>query len=334
MRATEFLTERTLDDGSKLVASLGDWWIWQVPHVTYDQFYQKHKNRGYSAPQPATADKPIFFVSRQTDWQKNEILPTGAIARNDTYGSFFVTLAGEDLRTLIGAGKISSAVLRKLSSLTGAKNAPDLETENNAVLYQGKVRSRPDMVKSFAQPPLNDGTTVIMVPKNLWWTIGPTWITPADTLYRLINPLAREITFMVKDRKIIQAWYAIERAASAIASIRELATRDGLTIDADLPEPKKKKKQMIKPGSNMHKMLSYVGANPGCSRSDWFVKHLGLDPQGMQGFASDKSADGRAAMLGWLENTGTPSKYRLELTMMGHMILGVLDAGNPVPVND
>lgn len=331
MRATEFLIERTLDDGSQLMAAVGDWWIWQVPQGTYLQFYQKNKGRAWNRMVPATASEPIFFVSHQQDWQGQELLPTSSDP--SSYAYRFVSTSGGDLRTLAGDAKLSAAVLRKLAALTGAKNAPDIGTQNKSVLYQGKIQSLPQMREHFTKAPLSDGTTVMMVPKDLWWTVGWSWHTDNDNIYQLINPLAREITLYTKDGKITDAYYVQERAGPAVSAIRELANREGLTIATELKEPpaKKKKKPMIKPGSIMHKMLRYVAQNPGCSRSDWFVKHLGLDPQGMQAFNSDKSPDGKAAALGWLENKGTPSKYKLELTMMGHMILGMLDAGNPVP---
>lgn len=37
-----------------------------------------------------------------------------------------------------------------------------------------------------------------------------------------------------------------------------------------------------------------------------------------------------AASMGWIENQGTSGQYKLSVTMLGHMILGILDNGKPL----
>jgi hypothetical protein len=60
------------------------------------------------------------------------------------------------------------------------------------------------------------------------------------------------------------------------------------------------------------------------------VKHLGRDPQGMQGWTSDTAQDGVAAAMGWLKNEATGGKYSLHITPIGKLVLARLNSGHPV----
>jgi len=78
-------------------------------------------------------------------------------------------------------------------------------------------------------------------------------------------------------------------------------------------------------------MLKYVEQHPGANRSDRFVRHLGNNPQGMQGY--DMSSDGVAEQLGLLVNDGgKPGRYRLTITDRGRQVVSDLDAGKQVIV--
>ena len=92
---------------------------------------------------------------------------------------------------------------------------------------------------------------------------------------------------------------------------------------------------VIKPNSNFHKMLHYVAANPGSSRSGWFVHYLGNDPQGMQDF--QKSPDGMAAKMGFItarDPGRKTSTYQLRITSQGQQALAQLDSGQAINIGD
>ena len=91
------------------------------------------------------------------------------------------------------------------------------------------------------------------------------------------------------------------------------------------------------PGSRFHKMLEYVAANPGEPRSGWFVRYLGLDPEGMPSFNSDKSADGFAALTGLItarDPGRKPTTYQLRITPWGQRILDRLNQGQKLKISD
>ena len=97
------------------------------------------------------------------------------------------------------------------------------------------------------------------------------------------------------------------------------------------------KGRAIAPNSNFHEMLKYVAANPGEPRRGWYVRHLGLSPQGMPGWTSKTSPDGEAARKGLITHHDEGKKegsYQLRITPWGQKILDRFNAGERVPVTD
>lgn len=353
MRATEFLTEaakatQTAPDGSKLIVALGNMWLWQVPSTTYDAVYQKNKSDKWNPAQPVPPGAgAIYYVSDQFkhDYDRNQLTyvrvdltPDQAEKRVDNYYRF-LTASGDELISLAGRKDLSPGMLKKLAKITGALHAPGIWSDEvkHHVLHQGVVTHKKNKQQEYALAPLSNGSAVYKVPKNLLWTIGirihddsnKDW----DTRWQIDSPIAGPYAFVSKGDHIIKLNYPQNKAHAALKEIRELVKREGLTLGVEMPDapaPAEGKPKVVKPGSVMHKMLSYVADHPGATRSDWFVKHLGRDPQGMQGWTSDTAHDGVAASMGWIKNEGTSSKYSLSITHVGKLVLARLNAGHPV----
>ena len=343
MKAAEFLLEQKLDDGSKLLAIVGDYWIWQVPVASYMKAYAVRKNETYDpAVLPPSGSDVVWYVSEQQDYQKRPLLPSGMDDQHwKSYSTFYLFL-GKDGSTLVplsGGRWIKPAVLRKLAALTGTTQAPGLEADRaeNHVLYQGKVQKIRDVAKQYTHSSLSDGSVVSAIPRNLLWTVGNSWELPGkwDTMWRINHPTAGGVWMKVDSNKLTEVGHMPpNKIFHLVRSIRELANREGWKIDVSLPEPPETKKKVVKPGGVMHKMLAYLAENPGANRSDWFVKHLGNSPQGMPGWTDSKAHDGIAASMGWIENQGTGTGYSLHITMLGNLMLGRLNAGMPAPYTD
>jgi hypothetical protein len=172
---------------------------------------------------------------------------------------------------------------------------------------------------------------------DVLWGVDPLWREPSrpqpDHHYRIETPNAGTIQVYQTGNDIVDHKFDARMAREAVPLIQQLAQKSGLRIMKPLPEPEPVKKQMIKPNSNFHKMLGYVKLNPGSTRSDWYVGHLGLAAQGMPGWTSDASPDGRAARAGLIVNKGTGSKYQLYITARGVLVLAMLNAGKKVPIH-
>lgn len=345
MRAKEILQEQKLDDGSELVATVGPMWIWRMPVATYLKVHDVAKNEKYkpSLLPPAGSDA-VWYVSDQKDYRQRPLLPNDFDSQNWKYSHqyLFVAAHNNQLVPLAGRKWITPAVLRKLAAETGTTDAPTLRADHvdNHVLYQGKVQKIRNVAKQYAQPGLSDGSTVMAVPRSLLWTLGhPEYEDEEtrkwDSKWRISHPTAGSVWLLVDQDQLIQIGHIpSNKIFHLVRSIRELANRQGWKLAVTLPEPPAPKKKMVKPGSVMHKMLAYLAEHPGANRSDWFVKHLGYSPQGMQGWTSEKAHDGVAASMGWIENKGTGLNYSLHLTMLGNLMLGRLNAGMPAPYTD
>jgi hypothetical protein len=354
MRATEFLTEaanttQTAPDGSKLIATAGSMWLWQVAASTYDAVYQKHKadkwNPALPVPPQAGA---IYYVSDHTkqDYDKTQntyvmrsLTPGQAVNEYDFYYRF-LTRVGDELINLAGRKSFSPGLLKKLVKITGAQHAPTIHSDDvkHHVLHGGEVTHTKIKYQEYELAPLSDGSKVYKVPKNLLWTVGikvhgqsnQDW----DTRWQIESPIAGSYAFVSKGNHLTRLNYPQNKAHAALKEIRELVAREHLTLGVTLPDappPTAGKPRMVKPASNMHKMLAYVAEHPGANRSDWFVKHLGNKPAGMKGWTDDKALDGVAAAMGWIRNEGTGGSYSLHITPVGKLILARLNGGHSVP---
>jgi hypothetical protein len=355
MRATEFLTEaaktaqtaQTASDGSKLIWKSGSVWLWEVPKSTYLSVYDKDKADLFTPALavPAGVTK-IYYVSMieidRYDHAANKTIsvaltPDQAVNQHPSYYRFLTT-QGDQLITLAGRDRFSPTILKKLAQITGAQHAPDLDARDfkDHVLYQGQVTPTKAMWSSYVQPPLTDGSQVWQIPKSLFWTLArPKWTNskPWNTEWLINNSLVGNIQLLAQDDHIVKANYPQTKATKANQLIHELVNRENLTLGVDLPEPVVQKPKTVKSHSVMHQMLEYVAANPGGSRSDWFIKHMGYHPSGMPGWTDSKAHDGVAASMGWIRNEGTGSKFSLHITPVGKVVLARLNAGHPVKLS-
>ena len=355
MRATEFLTEaakttQTASDGSKLIGTLGNMWLWQVPEHTYDAVYQKNKADRWDPAHPVPPGAGVIYYVSDKEQQildKNqnayvwaEVPPTQAVNQSSLYYRF-LTSVGDDLINLAGKTRISPGILKKLAKLTGAQHAPAISPDDvkHHILHGGQVTHKKLKQQDYALTPLSNGSPVFKVPKNLLWTVGirthheddPHYMD-YDTRWQIDSAIAGTYAFVSKDNHIIRMHYPQNKAHAAIKEIRELVTREGLTLGVDLPDaPAVGIAKVVKPASNMHKMLAYIAEHPGATRSDWYVKHLGNKAQGMVGWTDDKAQDGAAASMGWIKNEGTGGAYSLSITPIGKLVLARLNGGRPVP---
>ena len=349
MRATEFLTEHTASDGSKLIAKMGSLWLWQVPERTYLPVYERDKAEKFNPALPVPPGAPIiYYVSDQVTYMsvdnggyaKTPLTPDLAV-KNYAHNYRFFTVEGDELISLAGTKEISPGILKKLVKLTGAQHAPTLSPDDvkHHVLHGGAVTHKKLKQQEYALSPLSNGSPVSKVPKNLLWTVGirirvddpreQDW----DTRWDIDSPIAGTYAFVSKDNRIVRLHYPQNKAHAAIKELRELVAREGLTLGVDLPDapaPAVGKAKVVKPASNMHKMLAYIAEHPGATRSDWYVKHLGNSAQGMVGWTDDKAQDGGAASMGWIRNEATGGKYSLHITPVGKLVLARLNGGHPV----
>ncbi len=355
MRAKEILTEaatptQTAPDGSKLIATSGSQWLWQVPESTYLPVYEKTKSDKFNPGRPVPPGAgAIYYVSDLTkqDYDKNQnkyvlkqMTPDRAITEYDFYYRF-LTLVGDELINLAGRKDLSAGILKKLAKLTGAKHAPTIPSDEvkHHVLHGGAVTHKKLKQQEYALVPLSDGSQVYKVPKKLLWTVGirirvddpreNEW----DTRWQIDSPIAGTYAFVSKGDHITRLHYPQNKAHAAIKEIRELVARESLTLGVDLPDapaPAVGKAKVVKPASNMHKMLAYIAEHPGATRSDWYVKHLGNKPIGLVGWTDDKAQDGVAASMGWIRNEATGGKYSLHITPIGKLVLARLNGGHPV----
>lgn len=343
MRAQEFLQEQTLGDGSKLIATVTDFWLWQVTPSVYAPVYEKDKADVHTPAKPLPPGvTKIYYVSKQTRSQYTsathssttiELTPDQAVSQYPAYYKF-LAVQGDELISLAGREDFPPSIIKKVAKLSGAQNAPSLDPRDirNHVLYQGQVVAVNKNYAAHVQAPLADGSAVSKFPKSLFWTLGrPVWHNdkPWNTEWVISNGNLGEVKLLTQDSHIVRAVYHKEKAAAAIKCIRELMARESLTLGVDLPEPAPavasgKKAQ---PGSNMHKMLAYVAEHPGCNRSDWYVRHLGNKGAGMPGWTSPTSPDGVAASMGWIKNEGGVSGYSLSITPIGKLVLAGLNKG-------
>lgn len=350
MRAKEFLTEQTAPDGSKLIAKLGNMWIWQVPESLYAPVYEISKADVFRPARPLPPGAGvIYYVSDQAkqrfDKTKNayvwmDLTPDQAVNEYSFYYRF-LTSVGDELVSLAGRKEVSPAILKKLVKLTGAQHAPTIRSDEakHHVLHGGTVTHKKLKQQEYALAPLSNGSQVYKVPKKLLWTVG-IQIRPDDprekdwdARWSIDSPIVGTYSFVSKGDHIVRLHYPQNKAHAAIKEIRELVQREHLTLGVDLPDappPPEGKPKVVKPASNMHKMLAYIAEHPGANRSDWYVKHLGNKPIGLVGWTDDKAQDGVAAAMGWIRNEATGGKYSLHITPVGKLVLARLNGGHPV----
>jgi hypothetical protein len=250
-----------------------------------------------------------------------------------------MTAVGDELVNLSGRKEISPGMLKKLAKVTSTTHAPSMPSDEakHHVLHGGAVTHKKDKKQEYALAPLSGGSQVYKVPKHLLWTVGIRFHDESnkdwDTRWSIESPIAGGYAFVSKGDHITRLHYPQNKAHAAIKEIRELVKREGLTLGVDLPDapaPAAGKPKVVKPASNMHKMLAYVAEHPGATRSDWYVKHLGNNPIGLVGWTDDKAQDGVAASMGWIRNKATGGKYSLSITPVGKLVLARLNAGHPV----
>lgn len=326
---------------------MGRLWLWQVPKSTYLPVYEKDKAEKFNPALPVPPGDPtIYYVSEQTTYAFSDddrlvdtsFTPNLAVKKNSHNYRFF-TVEGDELISLAGTMYITPGILKKLAKLTGATHAPSVYAGDvkHHVLHKGEVIHTGLKMKDYALAPLSNGSQVYKIPKNLLWTIGILFHRESneewDTRWDIHSGIAGTYTIVSKGDHVVRAYYPENKAHTAIKEIKELAQREGLTLGVDLPDVPATvvgKPRMVKPASNMHKMLTYIAGHPGANRSDWYVKHLGNQAQGMVGWTDDKAHDGVAAAMGWIKNEGTGGSYSLSITPIGKLILARLNGGHTV----
>lgn len=326
----------TLPNGNREIAASSSVELWEVTPDYYKSFNAKPVHEVYDKGMalPPGTTKVWFLAASRSE----HLIPDNTLEREDYWNWSFYAKQGSDLIRLLGNATPSAAVLQKLAAVSGTLNSPNLGCDRRSpklVLYNGVVRKTNDVFNDFELAPVGD-VKVWKIPRKLQWAVGKDfeynfeedfkW----DARYVLETQVAGTIQAYTLQGSIVRLQYDSGKPSIVAPTIRALADRENLSIDVELPEPISGKKRTIQPNSNMHKMLQYVSENPGSSRSDWYVKHLGLSAQGMPGWTSDKSPDGVAASMGWIENQGSAGTYKLSVTMLGHMILGILDSGKPL----
>lgn len=347
MRAREIVQEQTDSLGSQLLAKVGGMWIWQVPTSFYNTFYEQNKDNRWNKALPLPTNGIIYFVSKKTGQRYDSashsyvpypLTPDKAQATLSIKFRLF-TKQGDNLISLFGSADITPGVLIKLAELTHAQNAPNLPADKvkQHVLVNGKVQTTDESYSAYMLAPLSNNAKVFKVPRSDLWKVGrtdwqddPSW----DTTWYINSPDAEYYGLYGLGDTIIQYSAAAGKAWAWVSEIKELAQREGLQLKVTLPAASTRptSKRIATPGSNMHKMLAYVSEHPGASRSDWFVDHLGLSKQGMQGWTSDKSPDGVAYQQGWIKNADSKGvAYSLSITAKGKLVLARLNAGKPVP---
>jgi hypothetical protein len=328
----------TLPNGNREIAAASKTELWEVTPDYYKSFSAKPTEwagweKGQALP-PGTTK--VWFVAASSS---EYLIPDDTLKRDPDWDWSFFAKQGNNLIRLLGQADPPVSILKRLAAESGALNTPNLPRNRGTpktVLYNGVVRKTKDVVNDFELPPLGD-MEVWKIPRNLQWAVGKdfeydyekefNW----DTRYLVVTPVAGAIQIYTLQDRIVRLLYDSSRPATAGPTVQALAARERLTINVTLPEPTVGKKRNSQPNSNMHLMLRYVSENPGSTRSDWYVKHLGLSAQGMPGWTSDKSPDGVAASMGWIENKGTAGKYSLHITPTGKLVLARLNAGKSMP---
>jgi hypothetical protein len=344
MRFFDLLTEQTSNDETKLIAKIGQQWIWTISKDTYNQIRNRWKEFAWKKFEDVPPDaSSLWLVSDQTQkaYGFSDVSITPENLDEQIYHWKWIIFAkqGLDLIHLAGLLNMSKSLLTKLAKISGAENAPglDLEQTQRHVLYRGQVKHAKEVMQNYALELLKDGSQVYKIPKHSLWTIGiryrdseesPNW----NTLYRIKHPLAGTIDLWVQDNRVVLWSFPSSKLAQSVRAIQELTARDSLMLTKPLPVPDSTETtKNVKPGSVMHKMLAYIADHPGASRSDWFVKHLGRSPVGMVGWTDPKAHDGIAAGMGWIKNKGSGSKYSLHITNIGRLVLARLNKGVAAP---
>ena len=231
------------------------------------------------------------------------------------------------------------AAFKKFIQYTGAERGMWLPFANKQmILRNGKLMPRKTALESLRVGQLSDNSIVyrgsdqdkdILFGENTAY--GPQW----GTLYCIDSPVAGRLPVIVDNNKITNKPWNPSRLAASLKALNEFCKTYKVLPPDDLPElPKATKPRLVKPGSNFHKMLDYVSKNPGCTRTDWYVKYLGNEPQGMPGWTGSTAWDGIAASKGLINNTSqSPGKFSLHITSAGSFVLSMLDNGHKVDIN-
>lgn len=149
----------------------------------------------------------------------------------------------------------------------------------------------------------------------------------ADVIYMVKSSSTRAV-FAVKSGKIVGK-ASITANPTLIKKWSQLLATD-LSLGIDKPES-----ALIKPDSQMHKMLKHIKHNPGGNRTDVFVRGLGRKSSLGLGSINDKSTtDGFAWSTGLIQPFAPGGQsYAYKITPKGLMVLAALDAGKSVPEN-
>jgi len=328
----------TLANGNRLIATSSSAELWEVTPEYYKSFSARARQPIIYSEKPKAlppGTTKVWFLAASSS---EHLIPDETLKSDWDYDWSFFAKQGSDLIRLLGKAAPTAGILKKLAEVSGTVNSPNLGQHRGTpklVLYNGVVRKTKDVFNDFELPPLGD-VKVWKIPRKLQWAVGKDFEYDRekefkwDARYLLETPVAGQITVYVLGNSVVELWYDTSKPSPARAAVTALAERENLSINVELPEPKVGKKRIIQPNSNMHMMLRYVNDNPGASRSDWYVKHLGLSAQGMPGWTSDKSPDGVAASMGWIENKGDINKYSLHITRRGELYLARLDAGRAI----
>ena len=355
MRATEILEQAQAS--SKLIASTKTAWAWQITPELYTAWAgQLHRQQpGSSTTVPPGTDR-IFWLGPTTKWSHpGDFTPDVLNDLKHVFSHETLMLAqqGTTLTVMVGSYDPPIALMKKLVSSQGVQTLADplnlISWQIKYTVYKGNVIKRTDLMQTLQVATLSDGSVVYEIDPALRSALSLTnpinWhkqytnvtvpVSSWDTLYQIRTSLVGMVRAAVLDGHIIAVTFeSPQKSAVNRRIIEELAQLKNLTIDVELPQdPATAKKQFVKPNSNFHKMLAYVKDNPGATRSDWYVKHLGNDPQGMPSWTSAQSVDNRAATLGLIVNKGSGLKYSLHITPRGSIALAMLNAGKPFPLH-
>ena len=355
MRATEIIEQTSSD--SEMVAEAGTGWAWQISTSVYDAWAAKLKSQHTALPLtlPPGTDK-IFWIGpngQEVGFKKLTPHSLGSLQHVYSHQTLMLALQGSTLIPMVGSFAPSAALMKKLVKSQGVQTLVDphnaISWQVKYTVYKGNVIKRSDLMQTLQVATLSDGSVVYEISPTMlavlslddprrWHKRYATVTAPLqtwDTLYQIRTSSVGIVRAAVLNNHIIAVTFeSPDKSAVNNRIIAELAELKNLSIDVDLPvPPETTKKKMVKPNSNFHKMLAYVKDNPGATRSDWYVKHLGNNPQGMPGWTSAASVDNQAATLGLIVNKGSGLKYSLHITPRGSLALAMLNAGKPFPLH-
>jgi len=294
---------------------------------------------------PSTGARYFILVpSQKYDYKTNSYSPVEATswANLPYYDVRIYALVNDELQEVTEGGHSTKSLgdFKKFIKFTGAQRSVWKPLSNKKIVVRnGKIMTIKDALETLRIDTLDGMPVYKGTPQDvdILYDQNPMDIQRKwDTLYLIHSPVLGAVFINIKAGEIINRPWDPNKWATSLKLLRDFCSKYKIPLPKDLPVVSKSgKPRWVKPGSNFHKMLKYVSTHPGATRSDWYVKHLGNDPQGMQGWTSPTSPDGVAANAGLIQNNSTtPSKYSLEITTPGQMVLSVLDAGQKIDLNE